>query len=100
MRKLSWCLLFPLLLLFAQQGEMRHEYGHHAQAANSCQKAPSGTDRCPLCLAYAHLSGAAKTDVVAPVLLSNLVFHFTPTRRIASVDGEAALPRSRGPPIL
>ena len=100
MRKLYGSLLLPLLLLFVQQGELRHEYGHYLQAANSCQKAPSGTDHCPLCLAYAHFTGAPKTDVVAPALLSNLVFHFTPALQVASVDGEAAAPRSRGPPAF
>lgn len=31
MRKLSWVLLLPLLLLFAQQGQLLHEYTHDAR---------------------------------------------------------------------
>ena len=100
MRKLYLSLLLPFLLLFAQQGELRHEYGHYAQAARSCQKAPPGIDHCPLCLAYAHLAGAAKIDIAAPWLLSDLAFHFAPAFDVTSVDGEAASPRSRGPPSL
>ncbi len=100
MRRLCGSLLLPLALLFAQQGELRHEYGHYAQAAGSCQKAPPGVDHCPLCLAYAHLAGAAKTDIAAPALLSDLAFHFARAFDVASVDGEAASARSRGPPPL
>jgi hypothetical protein len=100
LRSLHWALLLPLFLLFAQQGELRHEYGHTAQAAKSCQKAPPSNAHCPLCLAYATLAGAAKTDFVAPTLLSHLAFHFAPAFDVASADGEAASPRSRGPPYL
>jgi hypothetical protein len=100
MRKLYWSLLLPFFLLFAQQGELQHEYGHYAQAARSCQKAPPGIDHCPLCLAYAHLAGAAKADIAAPALLSNLAFHFAAAFAVASVDVEATSPRSRGPPFL
>jgi hypothetical protein len=101
MRKLYWALVLPLFLLFAQQGELRHEYSHYGQPpAGSQRKAPVDPDHCPLCLAYAHLSGAAKTEVAAPVLLSDLAFHFAPPLRGAGVDAEAASPRSRGPPSL
>ena len=98
MRKLYWALVLPLFLLFAQQGELHHEYGHYAKSALSCEKAPAGSDHCPLCLAYAHLAGAAKTEVAAPVLLSDLAFHFAAAIDVASVDRQAASPRSRGPP--
>ena len=100
MRKLYWSLLLPFFLLFAQQGELRHEYGHYTQAARSCQKAAASIDHCPLCLAYAHLAGAAKADVAAPVLLSDLAFHFASAFAFGNVDGEATSPRSRGPPSL
>jgi len=98
MRTFFASLLLPLILLLAQQGELRHEYGHYAKAASSCQKAPADSDPCPLCLAYAHLSGAAKAEVVAAQLLSCLAFHFSPAFEVAGVDCEAASPRSRGPP--
>jgi len=100
MRKLYWSLLLPFLLLFAQQGELRHEYSHYAQAARSCQKAPSAIDPCPLCLAYAHLAGTASTDIAPPTLLAGLAFHFAPALALASVDSEAASPRNRGPPLV
>lgn len=100
MRRLSWALLLPFLLLFAQQGELRHEYSHYAKAAARCQKAPAAADHCPLCLAYAQLAGAATSDVAPPALVANLAFHFAPPLRIISVDGEATLPRSRSPPAL
>ena len=101
MRKLSWALVLPFLLLFAQQGELLHEYGHYSRPISSSQKkAPAGPDHCPLCLAYAHLSGTARTEVVAPTLLSGLAFHFGAAFEVASADTEVASPRSRGPPPL
>ena len=100
MRRLCWTFLLPLLLLFAQQGELRHEYGHYAQAAKSCQKAPAAVDQCPLCLAYAHLAGAVTPGIAPPTLLADLAFHFAPTFASASVDGEAVSRRNRGPPLL
>ncbi|HEY4959206.1 MAG TPA: hypothetical protein VII31_15470 [Caldimonas sp.] len=100
MRRLCWTLLLPFLLLFAQQGELRHEYGHYAQAAKSCQKAPAAIDDCPLCLAYAHLAGAATTAIAPPTLLAGLAFHFAIEFASASVESEAASPRNRGPPLI
>ena len=100
MRKLSWALLLPFFLLFAQQGELRHEYSHYARSASSCEKAPASADHCPLCLAYASLAGSAKADVIPLALLPTLTFHFARPLRIASIDGESSLPRSRGPPPL
>ncbi len=97
--KLGWSLLLPLALLFAQLGQLRHEYSHHGEPPTSSQKqAPAHGDPCPLCLAYAHLGGAAKSDVAAPMLLSDLVFHLAPAVELASTEREVAAPRSRGPP--
>lgn len=100
MRKLSWTLLLPFLLLFAQQGELRHEYSHYAKQASSCQKAPADADHCLECLAYAQIGGTAKPDLVAPVLLSSLSFRFESEPGFASADSELTAPRSRGPPLL
>jgi hypothetical protein len=100
MRKLSWTLLLPIFLLLAQQGELRHEYSHFAGQATSCKKAPANADHCLECLAYAQIVGAAKADVGQAMLLAGLAFHFTPSFAVASADGEAASPRSRGPPSL
>jgi hypothetical protein len=100
MRKLHWALLLPLLLLFAQQGELLHEYGHYRQPASSSTqpKAPSQSEVCSQCLAYAHLSGVAKPEITAPVLLAGLGFHFALRAEPASVDVRVARARSRGPP--
>jgi hypothetical protein len=101
MRKLYWAPLLSLFMLFAQQGELRHEYSHYGEPpAGSQQKAPGGVDHCPLCLAYAHLAGAAKTEVLAPAPLSDLSFHHAPAFGGASAETEVAAPRSRGPPSL
>lgn len=100
MRKLSWALLLPFFLLFAQQGELRHEYSHYAKAASSCQKAPVDRDSCPLCLAYSQLASTATTDVAPSALLTGLAFQLAPALLVAGVDAEAASPRSRGPPSL
>jgi hypothetical protein len=99
MRKLSWTLLLPLLLLFAQHAEVRHEYSHYASQATSCKK-PVPVDTCSACLAYAHITGAAKTEVTVASLLTNLSFHFAPAAQVASADDDVASPRNRGPPTL
>ena len=101
MRRLYWALVLPLFLLFAQQGELRHELSHYAEAlAGSQTKAPVDSDHCQTCLAYAHLSGVAKTEVAATVLLGDVTFHFAPAVEGAGVAAEATRPRSRGPPVL
>ncbi len=102
-RKLSWVLLLPLFLLFAQQGQLLHEYSHDGQSVSSApfeKKAPAPSEHCPLCLAYAHLAGVARADLAAPTFLSDLDFHFAPVVAVASADTPAAQPRSRGPPSL
>lgn len=99
MRKLSWTLLLPIFLLFAQQGELRHEYSHYAEQSKSC-KAPANADHCLECMAYAQIAGAAKADVGQAILLTGLAFHFAPSFAVAGVDSEAVSPRSRGPPAL
>lgn len=99
MRKLYWALLLPLFLLFAQQGELRHEFSHYEQALSGSQKkAPVDADHCQSCLAYAHLSGIAKTEVAASALLADATFHFAAAVESAGVAAEAGSPRSRGPP--
>ena len=101
MRKLYWALLLPVFLLFAQQGELRHEFSHYEEAlAGSEKKAPVDSDHCQSCLAYAHLSGIAKTEVAASVLLADVTFHFTAAIESVGVAAEAASPRSRGPPSV
>lgn len=100
MRRLSWVLLLPLFLLFAPQGELRHEYSHYGTAPAGSTKQAPGSDHCALCLAYVHLGGVAKSEVFAPALLSYLAFHYAPAFEVASVDAALVTPRSRGPPFL
>jgi hypothetical protein len=99
MLKLSWTLLLPLVLLFAQHGELRHEYSHYVGQETSCKK-PAPADTCATCLAYAHITAAAKTELSAAGLLSNLSFHFAPAFVVASADDDVVSPRNRGPPSL
>ncbi len=104
MKKLAWVLLLPLFLLFAQQGQLLHEYTHDGRPVSSAQfeqkKAPATPEHCPLCLAYAHLAGVARPDLSAPTFLSDLDFHFPAVVAVASADTPAAPPRSRDPPSL
>ena len=100
MRKLSWTLLLPFFLLFAQQGEVRHEYGHYDKQASSCQKAPVDVDHCLQCLAYAQIGCAAQANSAPAILLSGLSFRLDSDRSVAGADGEVISPRSRGPPAL
>jgi hypothetical protein len=99
MRKPFWTLLLPLLLLFAQQAELRHEYSHHAGRTASCKK-PVPADTCSTCLACAHVTAAAKPEVTFGRLLSNLSFHFAPATQVAHAGDNVASPRNRGPPTL
>ena len=101
MRRRSWSLLLPLLLLFAQQGALRHELSHLPKPSLVCLKeAPAAQDHCSLCRAFAHLSGAAKPETVAFGLAEDLAFAAPAQlhRRKPSLDAPA--PRSRGPPLF
>lgn len=100
MRKLSWTLLLPFLLLFAQQGGLHHSYSHDRVQASSGQKAPVDADHCLECLAYAQIAGVAKADCPTPVLVSGLSFRLESSSRLAGAESSLVPPRSRGPPIL
>lgn len=100
MRKLSWTLLLPFLLLFVQQGEWRHAFGHDSRLASSCAKAPAEIHHCPGCLAFAQIGGAASAEGLTPALLSGLSFSRPVRRQVASADGDPVTARSRGPPVL
>lgn len=100
MRKLTWSLLLPFFLLFAQQGELRHEIGHLADPLVTSQKQKSGeTKPCEVCLAYSHFAGTASVDVLSPALLGDLAYHFASEPGIASAPAVLLTPRSRGPPL-
>lgn len=100
LRRLYWTLLLPVLLVLAQQGQLRHEYSHYAKPVGAQKKTPPGPDHCPLCLAYAHLGGAAKTELPPAALAANLSFHFASSPEVAEIHVTGLAPRSRGPPGL
>lgn len=101
-RRLTLSVLLPLLLLFAQQGALLHEWSHwhfeSAAAVQQVQAASTDGDICLTCLAFAQIAGLAKFDVAAMPVAPGLRYHFAsePARDVA----EAARPavRSRGPP--
>jgi hypothetical protein len=113
MRKLYISLLLPFFMLLVQQGAVWHELGHLAGhgttttvAASSGQlnKAAHDTELsadklCELCLAFAQVSGAAKSDVS---LLSLLSFNHALAQWVATPVATAQAPalRNRGPPSL
>ena len=100
MRRRYWSLLLPLLLLFAQQGALRHELSHLPKPSQVCVKeAPAAQDHCPLCLAFAHLSGAAKAEAVAFGLAEDLAFAPAPQPRTPRPSLARPAARSRGPPL-
>jgi hypothetical protein len=100
MRRRHWSLLLPFLLLFAQQGALRHELSHLPKPSLVCVKeAPAVQDHCALCLAFGHLSGAAKTEVARFTLAQHLVFALAPEPRAPDASLATAAPRSRGPPL-
>lgn len=100
MRKLSWTLLLPFLLLFVQQGAMRHEYSHYLKQASSSEKAPVDADHCLQCLAFAQIGSIAQADAPTPALLSGLSFELEGHAPVSSAESLLTTPRSRGPPVL
>jgi hypothetical protein len=99
MRRSHWSLLLPFLLLFAQQGAVRHELSHLAKPSLVCVKeAPAAQEHCSLCLAFAHFSGAAKTEIAPLAFVLDLAFALAPEPRVPAPNLATAAPRSRGPP--
>lgn len=100
MRRLSWTWLLPLLLLFGQYGQFRHELDHATKSASKSQKEqPADKERCALCLAFGHLSGAARPEPIAARLLTGLGFHHVAPSVFTSTHPALPTARSRGPPI-
>ena len=113
MRKIYLSLLLPFLMLLVQQGAVWHELGHlRGNASSTVISATSGqqdqaqhdkelsADKlCEICLAFAQVSGVAKTDVA---LLSLLSFSHAPAQWLATpvATAEAPAQRNRGPPTL
>ncbi len=113
MRKLYLSLLLPFFMLLVQQGAVWHELGHlRCNATNTVASVASDqqdqaqhdkeltADKlCEVCLAFAQVSTAAKTDVPLLSLLSfsHALAPWTATP-VATADAPAQ--RNRGPPTL
>jgi hypothetical protein len=100
---LLWVWLLPAFLLLAQHGEYRHELTHYTKqaakkAASPEEKAPTPADRCVLCLAYGHVSGIAKPEIVSALLLTDLRFHRRADGAFISASQAPPATRNRGPP--
>lgn len=100
LRRLPWIWLLPLLLLLGQYGQFRHELDHYtkASAARSQKQRPADADRCDLCLAYSHLSAAAKPEATLLRLRVDLEFRHPAEPSLASADSALPTARNRGPP--
>ncbi len=113
MRKLYLSLLLPFFMLLVQQGAVWHEMGHlPGNATNTTAASSSGqpdkaqqdkelsADKlCEVCLAFAQVSGVAKTDVP---LLGVLSFNHALAQWLATpvATAEAPAQRNRGPPAF
>lgn len=101
MRKLYLILLMPLLMLFVQQGAMRHELGHLAQSSQAGhQKQHPGGTVCDTCLNFAHIAASAKPNVPMLWLTTQLRHHQVATVWAHITETIAPAPRSRGPPNI
>jgi hypothetical protein len=112
MRKLYISLLLPFLMLLVQQGAVWHELGHLGGSDTTTATSFSGPQDkvqqddgltgdklCETCLAFAQLSGTAKTDVP---LLSLLSVSNTKAQGVAThaITADAPAQRNRGPPTF
>lgn len=98
-------LLLPLLLVFAQLGAARHEIGHlqapvaqSGEAATASKKDLPLDKLCEVCLAFAHLTTAAKPEVPSLPLL-RFEHARAPHDAVHAIDADAPALRSRGPPL-
>ena len=104
MRKLYLSLLLPLFMLLSQQGAVWHEIGHlsnapspYEQKEKEKQQQQPGDRLCEQCLAFAHLSAAAKPEV--PSISLPAFHHALPSAdAVPFVAADAPTQRSRGPP--
>jgi len=106
MRKLLLAFLLPFVMLLSQQGAVRHELSHIADAVSQSQdESPHSGKRqpadllCEACLAFAHLAGVATATVVPPALLS-FEHHLAAIAAPAFIAADAPTARSRGPPAF
>lgn len=107
MRKLFLHLLLPVFLLLAQQGAAWHEIGHWAQGrlhggtTHSLARDEGPGDQadtlCELCLAFAGIATASRSESLAlPLLEAGHVLH--QRTAVAERTADSPVARSRGPP--
>jgi hypothetical protein len=113
MRKICLSLLLPLFMLLAQQGAVWHSISHFGGSGTAVttpingqqyskvapEKDSSADTLCEICIAFAQLGGAAKSE---DLKLSLLSFSFTSSQWVVRPTRAAELPahRNRGPPYL
>lgn len=101
LRRLCCGLLFPLLLLLAQQGALLHELSHCTPTPHQDEhhEQESG-EPCSLCLAFSGVLSAVGPASPPPLLLTGLSFALlavtAPFVRAAATPAQ----RNRGPPDL
>lgn len=100
--KVCRSLLLPLLLLFAQHGELLHELSHYAapETQQDSGKQHPHAGHCALCLAFAQIDSAAAPDAVAVQLLADLSFVQAPAIPVSARATELLAQRNRGPPTF
>jgi hypothetical protein len=93
-------LVFPLLLVFAQQGAMLHELSHIYPVGSAQVRYENDLlagKICDICAAFAQVGNPASASVaVLPAVAT--VCHYVPAPLYSIVATEALPPRSRGPP--
>ena len=113
MRKLCISLILPFLMLLVQQGAVWHGLGHltgsdttFTVASLTGQQDKVQPDKelaadklCEICLAFAQVNGAAKTDVPLLGLLS-FSHGFAQWVATPALAAEAPAQRNRGPPTF
>jgi hypothetical protein len=100
--KVCRSLLLPLLLLFAQHGELLHELSHYAkpEAQQDGGKQHPQAGHCHLCLAFAQVDSTAAPDAVAVHLLGDLSFLQATAALASDRTAERPARRNRGPPTF
>jgi hypothetical protein len=100
MRKVYLALVLPLFMLLSQQGAVLHEIGHLSETPSPLEQKRQPADKlCETCLAFAHLSAAAKPEV--PQIALPAFQHALPSADpVPYVAADAPSQRSRGPPTF
>lgn len=100
--KVCRSLLLPMLLLFAQHGELLHELSHYAatETQQDSGKQHPHAGHCALCLAFAQIDSTAAPNAVAVQLLEDLSFLQASGMPDSAGAMELLAQRNRGPPTF